>query len=45
MKGRIYQHCVRSAMLYGSETWCLRENDVVISRKTEKAMIKAMCEV
>ena len=24
MKGRIYQSCVRSAMLYGSETWCLR---------------------
>ena len=25
MKGRVYQSCVRSAMLYGSETWCLRE--------------------
>ena len=24
MKGRIYQSCVRSAMLYGSETWCPR---------------------
>ena len=22
MKGRIYHSCVRSAMLYGSETWC-----------------------
>ena len=24
MKGRIYQSYVRSAMLYGSESWCLR---------------------
>ena len=24
MKGRIYQSCVKSAMLYGSETWCQR---------------------
>ena len=24
MKGKIYQSCVRSAMLYGNETWCLK---------------------
>ena len=23
-----YWSCVRSAMLYGSETWCLRENEI-----------------
>ena len=23
MKGMVYRSCVRSAMLYGSETWCL----------------------
>ena len=45
MKGRIYQTCVRSAMRYGSETWCLRENEVAILRQTESAMIKAMCGV
>ena len=45
MKGRIYQSCVRSAMLYGSETWCLRENEMAILRRTEKAMMRAMCEV
>ena len=33
MKGRIYQSCVRSAMLYRSETWCLRENEMAISRE------------
>ena len=26
MKGRIYQSCVQSAVLYGREIWCLREN-------------------
>ena len=28
MKGKVYKSYVRSAMLYGSETWCLRENEV-----------------
>ena len=42
---RIYQSCVRSAMLYGSETWCLRENEMAILRKTEKATMRAMCTV
>ena len=39
MKERIYQSYVRSAMLYGSETWCLRENEMAILR-TKKAMCK-----
>ena len=38
MKERIYQSCVPLAMLYGSETWCLRENEMAILRRTEKAM-------
>ena len=29
-KGMIYRSCVRSAMLYGSEIWCLRENEMAI---------------
>ena len=36
---RIYQKCVRSAMPYGSETWCLRENEIAILRRTEKTII------
>ena len=43
MKGMIYWSCVRSAMLYGSETWCLRENEMEILRRTERAMVRAMC--
>jgi len=45
MKGRIYLTCVRSAMLYGSETWCMREKDVAILIQTERAMMRAMCGV
>ena len=40
MKGIVYRSCVRSAMLYGSETWCLRESEVAILRKTERAMVR-----
>ena len=33
-------------MLYGSETWYLRENEMAILRRTEKkAMMRAMCGV
>ena len=32
-------------MLYGSETWCLRVNEMAILRRTEKAMMRAMCGV
>ena len=44
MKGMVYQSCVRLAMLYGSETWCLRENEMAILRRTERAVIvRAVC--
>ena len=45
MKGKIYKSYVRSAMLYGSKTWCLRKNDVAILRKAERFMVRAMCSV
>ena len=45
MKGSVYRSCVRSAMLYGSETWCLRETELAILRRMEKAMIKVICGV
>ena len=42
LKGMVYRSCVRSAMLYGSETWCLREkNEMVILRRTERAICGA----
>ena len=45
MKGMVYCSCVRSAMLYGSETWCLREDEMGILRRTERAMVRSMCGV
>ena len=45
MKRTIYKTCVRSAMLYGSEAQCLREKEMAILRRTERAMIRAMCGV
>ena len=43
MKGKVYRCCVRLAILYGSETWCLKENEKAILRRTERAMVTAMC--
>ena len=43
MKGKVYR-CVRSAILYGSETWYLKENEKAILRRTERAMVRAMCD-
>ena len=44
IKGMVYQSCVRSVMLYGSETWYLRENKIMaILRRTERAMVRVMC--
>ena len=43
MKGKIYQCCITSTILYGSEAWCLKENEEAIFRRTERAMVRAMC--
>ena len=32
-------------MLYGSKTWCLRENAMAILRRTKKAVMRVMCGV
>ena len=44
MKGVVYRTCVRSAMLYESETWCLRESEMAILR-SERAMVRSMCGI
>ena len=43
MKGKLYRFCLRSAILYGIEPWYLKENEKAILRKTERAMVRAMC--
>ena len=43
MKGKVYHCCIRSAILYGSKAWCLKENEKAILRQTKRAMVRAMC--
>ena len=33
LTGAVYESYIRTAMLYGSEAWCLRESDMEISEK------------
>ena len=44
-KGRLYTACVRSVMLYGSETWPLKEDDVNRISRMDKMMVRWMCNV
>ena len=30
-------------MLFGSDIWCLKENEKAILKRTERAMVRAMC--
>ena len=43
MKGKVYCCYIRSAILYGIEAWCLKENETAILRRMERAMVRAMC--
>ena len=45
MKRKVCKSCVRSATMYGSEAWCLKEKEMAILRRTERAMIRAVCGV
>ena len=42
MKRMVYCSCIRSAMLYERETWCLRENEMIILTRIERAMVRSM---
>jgi len=43
LKGKVYRSYVRSAILYENETWCLWVKELSILRRTEEAMVRAMC--
>ena len=45
MKGEMYRTCVRSAMLYGSETWAMRVEDQRRMERAEMRMLRWMCGV
>ena len=45
LKGKIYVACVRSAMIYGSETWAMTMEISNRLERTEKQMVRWMCGV
>ena len=44
-KGRVYDTCVRSAMLYGSDTWAPRQTELVRLQRNERSMLRSMCGI
>ena len=44
-KGRVYQACVHSVMMYGSETWPVRAEDMCCMERNDMRMIQWMCNV
>jgi len=45
IKGKVYESCVRSAMIYESETWAVKTEHIQRLSKTEMRMITWMCGV
>ena len=45
MKGRVYKACVRTAMVYGGETWVMRREEENVLQRAERAMVRTMCGV
>ena len=43
--GAVYWSYIIPAILYGSETFCLKESKMEILRRTERSMVIAMCGV
>ena len=45
IKGRIYSACVQSVLIYGTETWAMKADDLRSLEKTEHMMVRWMCGV
>ena len=45
MKEKVYTACVRSVMLYGSETWAINAEQIARFDRTEMRMVRWMCGV
>ena len=45
LKGKVYVMCVRSAMVYGSETWAMNVEQSARLERTEMRMVRWMCGV
>ncbi len=45
VKGKVYRACVQSVLIYGSETWAVRVEDVSKLERAERMMVRWMCGV
>ena len=45
LKGKVYGACVRSAMIYGSETWAMDTEQELRLERAEMRMVRWMCGV
>ena len=45
LKGKVYGACVRSSMIYGSETWTVNAEQEAKVERAEMRMIRWMCRV
>ena len=45
VKGKVYRTCVQRVMVYGSETWPMKVEDVQRLERTERMMVRWMCGV
>ena len=45
VKGKVYRTCVQRVMVYGSETWPMKAEDVQRLERTERMMVRWMCGV
>ena len=45
VKGKVYKACVQRVMVYGSETWAIKTDDLLRLERAEKMMVRWMCGV
>jgi hypothetical protein len=45
VKGKVYRACVQSVMIYGSETWATKVEDLQRLVRAERMMVRWMCGV
>src|SRR5258706_14773682 len=43
LKGKIYRACVPNVLMYGSETWAMKVEDMQRLERTERMMVRLMC--
>ena len=45
VKGKVYRTCVQRVMVYGTETWPMKAEDMNRLERTERMMVRWMCGV